>query len=95
MSNTHVSNDEDLVSIATFPDPATGNLARSALESEGIAVFLQGENANSLIPMAFETQLLVRSSDAVAARELLASFALTPETLADVTAAEIEDEETR
>jgi len=83
-----------LVTIATFPEPAEASLARSVLESAGIPVFLSGENANNLIPVAFESQLKVRAEDESAARELLNSAENTPESLEDVTAAEIAGEST-
>jgi hypothetical protein len=81
-----------LVTIANFPEPAEANMARSILEAAGIQVFLQGENANSLFPVAFETQLQVRGDDESAARALLNSAETAPESLADVTAAEIAGE---
>ncbi len=82
------------VTIGTFPEPATANLARTALESAGIPSFLQGENANTLIPMAFMARLQVRSEDEAAARDVLTSAELTPESMESVTAAEAADEGT-
>jgi hypothetical protein len=64
---------DNLITIATFPEPTEANVARTALESAGIPVFLQGENANTLIPMAFVAQLQVRAEDEAAAREVLGS----------------------
>jgi hypothetical protein len=84
--------DGPLVTVATFPEPAEASLARSVLEGAGIAVFLRGENANSLIPVAFESQLQVRPEDESTARALLNSAEDAPESLEDVTAAEIADE---
>jgi len=84
--------DGPLVTIATFPEPAEANMARSVLEAAGIQVFLQGENANSLFPVAFDSQLQVRGEDVSAARALLNSAETAPESLADVTAAEIAEE---
>ncbi len=52
--------DEEPVTVAEFADPATANVARSALESENIPVFMQGENANSLIPVAFGVRVQVQ-----------------------------------
>jgi hypothetical protein len=83
-----------LVTIATFPEPAEANMARSVLEGAGIPVFLRGEIANSLVPVAFESQLQVRSEDAAAARALLNSAQDAPESLESVTAAEIAGEST-
>ena len=81
-----------LVTIATFPEPAEASLARTALESAGISVFLSGENANSLFPVAFESQLQVRAEDESAARSLLNSAESAPESLESVTEAEIAGE---
>jgi len=83
-----------LVTIATFPEPAEANMARTVLEGAGIAVFLRGENANSLFPVAFESQLQVRAEDESAARALLNSAETAPESLENVTAAEIAGEST-
>jgi hypothetical protein len=84
--------DGPLVTIATFPEPAEANMARSVLEGAGIEVFLSGEIANSLIPVAFESQLQVRAEDESAARALLNSAETSPESLDSVTAAEIAGE---
>ena len=86
--------DGPLVTIATFPEPAEANMARSVLEGAGIAVFLRGENANSLLPVAFESQLQVRAEDESAARALLNSSETAPESLESVTEAEIAEEST-
>lgn len=83
-----------LVTIATFPEPAEANMARSVLEGAGIAVFLRGENANSLFPVAFTSELQVRAEDESAARALLNSAETAPESLEDVTTAEIAEEST-
>ncbi|HEY4356711.1 MAG TPA: DUF2007 domain-containing protein [Acidobacteriaceae bacterium] len=69
---------ENLVTIATFPDPAEASIARSALEGSGILSFLQGENANVLIPVAFTARLQVRAEDEVAAREVLGAAEVAP-----------------
>jgi hypothetical protein len=84
---------DELVTIATFPEPMEANMARSALEAAGIDVFLQGETANSMIPVAFVSQLQVRSKDEAAARHLLESMSDRPESLESVTAAEIAAED--
>ena len=83
---------EDLVTIGTFPEPMSANLARTALESAGIESFLQGETANSMIPVAFVAQLLVRREDEKAARAVLDDAVDTPESMESVTDAEIADE---
>ena len=79
----------ELVIIATFPEPMEANMARSALEAAGIHVFVVGETANSMIPVAFMSQLQVRSGDEVAARNLLDAMHNSPESLESVTEAEI------
>lgn len=79
----------DLVSIATFPEPAEASMARTALESAGIDVFLQGETANSMIPVAFTSRLQVRTEDEAAARSILDAMNDSPESMESVTAAEI------
>jgi len=84
-----MTNSEELVTVATFPEPMEASMARSAVESAGIEVFLQGETANSLIPVAFSARLQVRPEDEAAARAVLNSLDLAPESLESVTAAEI------
>ena len=84
---------QNLVTIGTFPEPMAANLARTALENAGIASFLQGENANTLIPMAFTARLQVRAEDESAARDVLASAQFTPESMESVTAAELAGED--
>ena len=84
---------EELVTIAVFPEPMEASMARSALEAAGIRVFLLGETANSMIPVAFPSQLQVHTEDEAEARKLLGAMEDDPETLESVTAAEIADEE--
>jgi hypothetical protein len=69
------------------------SMARSALEAAGIGVFLQGETANSMIPVAFASQLQVQARDEAEARRLLDSMNDNPESLESVTAAEIAAED--
>jgi len=90
---TVVDGQDEFVTIATFPEPMEANMARSALEAAGISVFLQGEIANSMIPVAFISQLQVRSEDEVAARSLLDAMDDAPESLESVTAAQIAAED--
>ncbi len=90
---TVVDGQDELVTIATFPEPMEANMARSALEAAGISVFLVGETANSLIPVAFSSQLQVRSEDEAAARSLLDAMNDAPESLESVTAAQIAAED--
>jgi hypothetical protein len=88
-----IAAEDEFVTIATFPEPMEASMARSALEAAGIQVFLVGENANSMIPVAFVSQLQVRSEDEAAARSLLDGMDDAPETLESVTAAEIAAEQ--
>jgi hypothetical protein len=69
-----ISADEELVTIAKFLEPVNAQLAKGVLESAGIASFLQGENANSMMAFAFRARLQVERRDEVAARELLADL---------------------
>jgi hypothetical protein len=95
MSNeTGVDKQDELVTIAVFPEPMEANMARSALEAAGIKVFLQGENANSMLPVAFASQLQVHAQDEAAARGLLDAMEDDPESLESVTTAEIAAEDT-
>jgi len=80
---------DELVTVATFPEPMEANMARSVLEGAGIEVFLRGEMANSMVPVAFSSQLQVRSADEADARRLLESMEDMPASLEDVTSAEI------
>lgn len=48
---------DELVTVATFPEPIEAAVARSALEAAGIEVYLRGETANSMVPVAFTAQL--------------------------------------
>ncbi len=88
-------NDEELVPVASFPDPATAHVARTALESAGIDVFLQGENANNLLPIAFGARLMVRPEDEARSREILAEFEAQPVSFEEVSAAEQADDDLR
>jgi hypothetical protein len=81
-----------LVTIATFREPASANLARTELEAAEIPVFVQGETANSMIPGAFSARLLVRADDEAAARTIIDELDLSPFTLEEVTAAELANE---
>ncbi len=60
-----------MVTVGRFLNPAEAQMAKGALEAVGIEVFLQGENANSLVPMAFRTRLQVSVEDEAAAKEIL------------------------
>jgi Putative prokaryotic signal transducing protein len=76
---------EKFVTVGKFLEPTYAQMAKGALESAGIECFLQGENANSLLALAFRARLLVHKRDEEAAREILggASDELTPAEVAD------------
>ncbi len=94
MNGEEIGKEQDeLVTIATYPEPMEASLARTELEAAGIPVFLQGETANSLIPVAFVSQLQVYASDEAEARKLLESMDDAPESMEAVTAAEIAAEQ--
>ena len=90
---TAIEAQDELVTIATFPEPMEASMARSALEAAGIEVFLQGETANTMIPIAFASRLQVRPEDEAAARSLLDAMDNDPESMESVTAAEIAAED--
>ena len=73
-----ISADGELVTIAKFLEPVNAQLAKGVLESAGIASFLQGENANSMMAFAFRARLQVERRDEAAARELLAQTTQEP-----------------
>ena len=62
---------EKMVTVAKFLDPMQAQLAKGLLQSAGIECFLQGENANHMVPLAFRVRLQVPESDEREARELL------------------------
>ena len=61
-----------LVTVAKFLEPANAQMAKGMLEAAGIECFLQGEQANSLLALAFRARLQVAEADEAEARELLA-----------------------
>ena len=65
-----------LVMVGRFLDPSEAQMAKGMLESAGVECFLQGENANAIVPLAFRVRLSVRSSDEETARVLLADVEL-------------------
>jgi hypothetical protein len=62
---------DKFVTVGKFLEPANAQMAKGLLESAGIECFLQGENANSLLALAFRARLLVHKHDEAVARELL------------------------
>ena len=75
MSGAQFGRDPDeLVTVARFIDPVAAEFARSRLEADGLACFLQGIGLGSLLPTAtvFPILLQVRAADAARAAEILA-----------------------
>jgi hypothetical protein len=66
-----IDDPDRFVSVGKFLEPAAAQMAKGALESAGIECFLQGENANSLLALAFRARLLVHKHDETAARQIL------------------------
>ena len=66
---------DKFVTVGKFLEPTFAQIAKGMLESAGIECFLQGENANSLLALAFRARLLVHKQDEAAARELLGNSA--------------------
>jgi Putative prokaryotic signal transducing protein len=68
-----ITDPDKFVSVGKFLEPTNAQMAKGMLEAAGIECFLQGENANSLLALAFRARLLVHKQDEEAARELLGS----------------------
>ena len=64
---------DKFVTVGKFLEPANAQMAKGMLESAGIECFIQGENANRLLALAFRARLLVHEQDEEAARQLLGS----------------------
>ncbi len=62
---------EQMVTVARYADPVEAQMAKGLLETAGIDYFLQGENANSLLGVAFRARLLVHRKDEALAHEIL------------------------
>jgi hypothetical protein len=69
---TYNSSDE-LVTVGKFLAPTEAQIAKGMLESAGIECYLQGENANNMLALAFRSRLRVRRIDAEAAYQLLSA----------------------
>jgi len=63
-----------LVTVGNFLDPIAAEFARSRLEADGLAGYIQGIGFSSLLPTAtvFPIRLQVRAADADRASEILA-----------------------
>ena len=68
-----IADPDKFVGVGKFLEPTNAQMAKGMLEAAGIECFLQGENANSLLALAFRARLLVHKQDEEAARELLGS----------------------
>jgi hypothetical protein len=66
---------DKFVTVGKFLEPINAQMAKGILESAGIECFLQGENANSLLALAFRARLLVHMQDEETAREILGEAA--------------------
>jgi hypothetical protein len=88
-----IADPDKFVTVGKFLEPANAQMAKGMLESAGIDCFLQGENANSLLALAFRARLLVHKQDEAAARELLggAGDKLTEEELNELETGNDED----
>jgi hypothetical protein len=71
MTEERMEDADKFVTVGKFLEPSHAQMARGALESAGIECFLQGENANSLLALAFRARLLVHKQDEATAREIL------------------------
>jgi hypothetical protein len=78
---------DKFVTVGKFLEPVNAQLAKGMLESAGIECFLQGENANSLLALAFRARLLVHKQDEETAREILG------EAVGELTGDELTDQE--
>ncbi len=89
-----IDDPEKYVTVARFLEPVNAQIAKGVLESAGLECFLQGENANSLLAMAFRARLLVHKKDEEAARQLLGneSDELPEEANGDMNGTEIHHE---
>ena len=66
-----IDDPDKFVTVGKFLEPTNAQMAKGALESAGIECFLQGENANSLLALAFRARLLVHRHDEETARQIL------------------------
>lgn len=73
-----LGNSSQMVTVGRFLDPMQAQIAKGMLESSGIPCFLQGENANHMVPLAFRVRLQVLEEDEAVAREYLRSVGDAP-----------------
>ena len=89
MINDLAIDPDKFVTVGKFLEPVNAQMAKGMLESAGIECFLQGENANSLLALAFRARLLVHKQDEKTAREILG------EAVGELTGDELTAEEQR
>ncbi len=68
---TNSSRANEFVTVGKFLEPTAAQIAKGLLEAAGIECFLQGENANNMLALAFRARLKVRQRDEEAALHLL------------------------
>lgn len=81
-SEAYAGGMDNLIAVATFGSHIEGDLARTALEAAGIESMLRDDEGGGQYPnLAFSegVALLVNEEQAQAAREVLASTAVSPE----------------
>lgn len=61
----------DLIVISTFPSVMDAQIAKGALDDAGIDSMIRADDAGGMYPTIRGAALLVRSEDAVEAREIL------------------------
>ena len=59
MTTIRSADPDKFVTVGEFIEPVDAQMAKGVLESAGIECFLQGENANSLLALAFRARLQV------------------------------------
>ena len=79
--SANVHDPEQLVTVGRFMDPVEAQMAKGVLDSADLQCFLQGENANNLLGVAFKARLLVHRKDEATARSLLSEAHLSGEEL--------------
>jgi hypothetical protein len=84
--------DHELVTVYETHDANDAEIARLALESEGIAAFVEGEGQAGLTGI-LNIQVVVKTADAERARELISAHAAETITDDEVERAELEYEE--
>ena len=64
----------ETVAVRTYQNEYEAEIARAVLEAHGIEALVMADNAGGMLPMLqplFQIRLIVRGSDADAAREIL------------------------